>query len=80
MFMSPSTVAVTDRSWISRYLSHRGDAGGEATAKPGEHDLDRRRAAVFGGEALGVIGVERRTALWVCSWPRPEKPSTVDRL
>ena len=60
-------------------LCDRGDAGGQATDQADEHELDRRGAMVFGGEALGVVGVELECGAVVLR-PRPEKPSTVERL
>ena len=40
-------------------LGDGGDAGGEAAGEADEHDLDGGGAVVLGGEALGVVGVER---------------------
>ena len=40
-------------------LGDGGDTGGEAAGQRDEHVLDRRGAVVLGGEALGMVGVER---------------------
>ena len=58
MSIPPSTVAVTERSWISLSLGDGRDAGGEAARQTGQHDLDRRRTTIFRSEDLGVVSVE----------------------
>ena len=61
--MSPSMVAVTERSWMLRYLRNRGDACGQTTCQTHQDILDRRGTFVLGGEDLRVIGIEGERGL-----------------
>src|SRR5262245_1822927 len=39
-------------------LRDSGDAAGETAREPGEHQFDRRRRKIVGGELLGMIGLD----------------------
>ena len=41
----------------------RGNARGETAGKPDEHQLDRRRTEILGGEHFRMIDVERKLGL-----------------
>ena len=58
MSMSPSSVADTERSWISRFWATAATPAVRQLARPTSTILDRRRPVVLGGEDLRVVGVE----------------------
>ena len=49
---------MTERSWTPRFCATAATPAVRQPAEPGEHDLDRRRTVVLGGEDLGVVGVD----------------------
>ena len=55
----PSTVAVTERSWMPRCWATAATPAVRQLPERRQDDLDRGGAAVLGGEALRVVGVER---------------------
>ena len=75
MSMPPSSVAVTERSWMPRVCATAPTPAVRQPARPDEHQLDRRRALVLRGEDLGMVGVEREFRLVAMLLaPRPKKP------
>ena len=54
-------------------LRNGGDARREAARQAGEHDLDRRRRVVLGGEHLRVIGVDGEGLAARLLRPQPEE-------
>ena len=49
------------------------NAGGEAACEAGQHDLDRRRRLVLGGEDLGMVGVDGELFLVRLLGAQPEE-------
>jgi hypothetical protein len=78
--MPPSSVALTERSWIERFCATRGDAGCEAGRQADEHVLDRRRTLVLDAKHFGMIGVVAEFRLVRLLGAEPKKLCTVEWL
>ena len=76
----PSTVAVTVLSWISRYWATAATPAvrqlASATSTYSAGVAPWSSEAKHSGWSASKLNVDR----WGCSWPRPEKLSTVERL
>ena len=57
--MSPSTVALTERSWMPRFLATEATPAVRQPARPISTISERGQAVVGGGEDLRVVGVDR---------------------
>ncbi len=55
-------------------LRDRGNARGETAGKPDEHQLDRRRTEILGGEHFRMIDVERKLGLVLLLLAETVKP------
>ena len=56
--MSPSRVALTERSWISRFWATAATPAVRQLGQADQQQLDRSGALVLGGEQLRVVPVE----------------------
>ena len=80
MFIVPSTVAVTERSWMPRCWA--------TAATPAVRQLPSADRTISTGVAPWSIEAKHsgwsasnvNVDVWTCSWPRPENPVTVERL
>src|SRR3954454_13149418 len=79
-FICPSIVAVTVLSWIWRYCATAATPAvrqlASATSTYSAGVAPRSSDAKHTGWSASKLKVDR----WECSWPRPEKLSTVERL
>ena len=73
MSWSPSTVASTERNWMPRFCATDATPAVRQPARPTRRYSIGVMALSVGGEDLGVVGVEHRFGLVLCSCAETEE-------
>src|SRR5690606_13429859 len=80
MSIAPSSVAVTECSWMLRICATAATPAVRQPASPDSTSSTGVAPLSSDAKTSGWSMSNVNSLLWLCSWPRPKKPLTLDRL